>query len=236
MPTSPPPAAPGLRAALSVAGGVAVTAVYLVLCHLAVDSGSAWAPWLMLLPLSATLVGGAAYRFGRWAGVGVALAVVTALALAQPWLNLHGGWLYAAEHASFNLALASLFGLSLSDPRGALITRLAQQVRSGPLPPGVAVYTRRATVGWTLAFVTMAVVSIGLFLWAPLGHWSVFANLLTAPLIGLLFVVEYIVRRVCLRGIDHSRFIDGFRAYRAHRQESQQPAREASAGQAPERP
>lgn len=226
MTTTPAPAAPGLRAALSAAGAVAVTIVYLVLCHHAVDTGSAWAPWLMLLPLSATLVGAAGLRFGRTAGTCVALALVLALALSQPWLRLHGGWLYVAEHVGFNLALAALFGLSLSDPRGALITRLAQQVRGENLPAGVATYTRRATLAWALAFVAIAAVSIGLFLWAPLGHWSVFANLLTAPLVGVLFVVEYLVRRLCLRHIDHSRFVDGFRAFQAHRQAPAQPAAE----------
>lgn len=225
MTTPPAPATPGLRAALPALGGVAVTVAYLALCHHAVSTGSVWAPWLMLLPVSATLVGAAALRFGVWAGAGVALAAVAALALSQPWLRLHGGWLYVAEHVSFNLALASLFGMSLASPRGALITRLAQQVRGDALPAGVAVYTRRATLAWALAFVAIAAVSIGLFLWAPLGHWSVFANLLTAPLIAVLFIVEYIVRRLTLRGIDHSRFIDGFRAFQAHRKE---PAREAS--------
>jgi len=225
MTTTPAPAHPGLRAALPALGGVAVTVAYLALCHHAVDTGSAWAPWLMLLPLSVTLVGAVGLRFGRAAGVVVALVLAAALVLAQPWLRLHGPWLYVAEHVSFNLALASLFGLSLASPRGALITRLAQQVRGEVLPPGVAVYTRRATLAWALAFVAIAAVSIGLFLWAPLGHWSVFANLLTAPLIGTLFVVEYIVRRVTLRGIDHSRFLDGFRAFQAHRQE---PARDGA--------
>lgn len=224
MTSTPAPAPPGLRAALSAAAGVVLTAVYLVLCHRAVDSGSDWAPWLMLLPVSAALVGAAALRFGRWAGAGVALALVAALALAQPWLRLHGGWLYVAEHVSFNLALASLFGLSLSDPRGALITRLAQQVRGEHLPPDVVAYTRRATLAWALAFCAIAAVSIGLFLWAPIGHWSMFANLLTAPLIGLLFVIEYIVRRLTLRHVDHSRLLDGFRAFQAHRAERAQDA------------
>jgi uncharacterized membrane protein len=216
------PASPGLRAALSAAAGVVLTVVYLVLCHRAVDSGSAWAPWLMLLPVSATLVGAAALRFGRWAGVGVALAVIGVMAWSQPWLRLHGGWLYVAEHVGFNLALASLFGLSLSDPRGALITRLAQRVRGKTLPAGVATYTRRATLAWALAFCAIAAVSIGLFLWAPIGHWSLFANLLTAPLIGVLFVAEYIVRRLTLRHIDHSGFLDGYRAFQAHRAEPAQ--------------
>lgn len=40
-----------------------------------------------------------------------------------------------------------------------------------------------------------------------------------------LQLVAYIVRRVTLRGIDHSRFLDGFRAFQAHRQE---PARDGA--------
>jgi len=213
----------GLRAALTAVGGVAATAVYLLLCHLAVQAGSAWAPWLMLLPLSATLVAAAALRGGRLAGALVAALLVAALALGQPWLRLHGAWLYVAEHVGFNLALALLFGASLSDPRGALITRLAQQVRGQPLPASVLVYTRRATLAWMLAFGAIAAVSAGLFLWAPIGRWSMFANLLTAPLIGLLFVAEYLVRRLVLRDIDHSGLLDGVRAFRSRQQPTPPP-------------
>lgn len=218
-PTTAPAEPFDRRAALSVALGLAATVAYLLLCHWAIAAHSAWTPWLMLAPLSASLVGAAAYRWGRGAGLAVAVAVVVVLALLQPWLMAHGAWLYVAEHASFQLALASLFGLSLLDARGPLITRLARSVRGGVLPDGVETYTRRVTQMWALAFVAIAATSVALFLVAPITWWSTFANLLTMPLIASLFVGEYVVRRIVLRHIDHSRLIDGVRAFRAHQEQ-----------------
>ncbi|HEU4458195.1 MAG TPA: acyl carrier protein [Methylibium sp.] len=204
------------RAAATALLGVVATALYLLACHHAIEVGSAWTPWLMLAPGSATLIGAVAYRFGRVAGLLAAALIVAGVAAAHSWLMAHGAVLYVAEHAGFNLALASLFGLSLRDARGPLITRLARHVRGGVLPDGVEHYTRRVTQMWAAAFVAIAATSVLLFVAAPLPWWSAFANLATMPLVALLFVGEYVVRRIVLRGIDHSRLIDGVRAFRAH--------------------
>ena len=42
----------------------------------------------------------------------------------------------------------------------------------------------------------MAVLSLVLMLYAPFEWWSLFVNVLSWPLIGLMFALEWIVRRV----------------------------------------
>ena len=63
------------------------------------------------------------------------------------------------------------------------------------MPPALAHYTRGATVAWTAFFAAMATTSLGLFLLAPIGWWSAFANLLTPGLIGAMFLAEFVVRQ-----------------------------------------
>ncbi|MEZ5706657.1 MAG: hypothetical protein R3E56_16175 [Burkholderiaceae bacterium] len=78
-------------------------------------------------------------------------------------------------------------------------------------------YTRRVTLAWSLFFAAMVVVSVGLFLWAPLPVWSAFATLLGGPLIGAMFVVEVLVRRWVMRGEPSGSLRDTVKAWRAHR-------------------
>jgi uncharacterized membrane protein len=59
-------------------------------------------------------------------------------------------------------------------------------------------YTRRVTAAWALFFVLITAATISLFAFAPLRTWSLFANFCVPPLIGLMFAVEYAVRRRAL--------------------------------------
>jgi len=65
----------------------------------------------------------------------------------------------------------------------------------GPLTPQETLYTRRVTAAWALFFILITAATVGLFLFAPLYLWSLFANFGVLPLIGLMFVGEYAVRR-----------------------------------------
>jgi uncharacterized membrane protein len=56
-------------------------------------------------------------------------------------------------------------------------------------------YTRRVTLAWTLFFVGNLVVTFVLFAFAPLRTWSFFVNFVSLPLVLLMFVVEFAVRR-----------------------------------------
>jgi len=156
------------------------------------------------------------------------LALLIALALGYAvlahWLTTAPGraalgglgpyvpWFYFLQHVAMFLALAAWFGASLRPGREALVTRFALLVEGTLSPAGLA-YTRGATLAWAVFSAAIAAASALLFFLAPLALWSVFANLLTLPLVGAMFVAEFLVRvRVCpelshggvLRGVTRS--------------------------------
>jgi len=84
------------------------------------------------------------------------------------------------------------------------VTAIARFVRgAGPLAPELERYTRRATWAWCLFFVAMAAISAALAAVAPLAAWSIFANVLAAPLVAAMFAAEYAYRRRRLAGHEH---------------------------------
>jgi len=120
-------------------------------------------------------------------------------------------WFYFVEHIAMFLALAGWFGASLRPGREALVTRFARV--EGSLSPAGLAYTRVVTLAWAVFSAAVAAASALLYFLAPLALWSVFANLLTLPLVGAMFVAEFLVRlRVCpelshgglLRGVTRS--------------------------------
>jgi uncharacterized membrane protein len=132
-------------------------------------------------------------RHPLWvAGSGVLLAA--ALAWLWPSLRQNVALLFFVQHFGINLAFASLFGKTLLGPGAALITRLALIVHNGVLSERHRRYTRQITLAWALFFLANATLSALLYALAPLETWSVYANLLTAPLVGVMFAVEHLVR------------------------------------------
>lgn len=155
-------------------------------------------------------------RSGRrwWMLVGT-LASLGGLIWYWPELRRNVALLYFLQHLGTNLALAVLFGRSLFGPGEALVTQFARLAHQGVLSTAQARYTRQVTRAWTLFFVLMALVSTGLFLLAPPILWSVFANLLTMPLLCLMFLGEWLVRNLVLPPADRTGITDSLRAYRA---------------------
>jgi uncharacterized membrane protein len=87
---------------------------------------------------------------------------------------------------------------------------------TGPADPAYMRYTWKVTVVWTMYFVSSAMISIGLFFFGPIAVWSYFANLLTPVIVGLMFVIEYLVRVRVLPDRAHFSISQTIRAYRAH--------------------
>jgi uncharacterized membrane protein len=196
-----------------LAGG-AVLAIYLIACHEATTSQSAWGPWLYAAPLYTMLFSGVATRWGNLAGG----AACGSAAAAMAWgLSRWGGdqsIFYVVQHVGTNLALCWLFGHTLLNGREPLITRFARIVRRGDMPPAVLAYTRGATLAWALFFVAIATVSLLLYAGAPVAVWSTFSNLVCGPLVGVMFVCEYVARRILLRGATHHPFMAAVHAFR----------------------
>jgi uncharacterized membrane protein len=183
---------------------------YLALAHAAAISASpglALAAGALLL-LLVTFAGLLARR--PWA-----FAVLAAGALLLAWLHERalGVLPLYAPPVLLNLFFAWLFGHTLR--RGPpLIERLARamSVHVEPIDPALLAYARRLTLAWTLLFLLLAAVNLGLALLArpdglllaagiepPLtvsqGLWSLFANLLNYVIVGLFFVLEFAWRK-----------------------------------------
>ena len=149
----------------------------------------------------------------RFIMMGVLVLLCVALWAGWSVLEHHFGLVYWLQNVGMQLILLMTFGRTLIAGRQPLCTRLAEAVHA-PLTPQHEIYTRQVTVAWSLFFATMALSSTLLFFLAPLATWSVFANFLTLPLVALMFIAEYLVRRWALPDMQHTHILDAMRAFR----------------------
>jgi uncharacterized membrane protein len=154
-----------------------------------------------------------AYSSGRYLGLLLLCLLLAGLGyFVWPFLVRHFEWLYFIQHAASNLGLAGFFGHTLANGSKPLVSRMAETV-FGTLSPAMTRYTRQVTIAWTLFFAGTVLVSTLLFLFYSIEAWSFFANILSLPLLALMFALEY---RVRLRLVPDERHrpLDSFRAYR----------------------
>lgn len=208
------PARSRLGSILPAAGAVAAIAGYAILAHCVMSQGQPTraAAAVALLPLAGSIVLLAWSTRWRLLAVGGAAAAAAWPLLLWPDSGLDLSAIYLGQYVAVQAALAALFGRTLARGREALVTRLARSVH-GELPPPIVRYTRAVTLGWTLFFVAMAVSAILLYALAPRPAWSWFVNLLTLPCVGVMFAVEYAVRRVRFPWFRHASVLAGALAF-----------------------
>jgi uncharacterized membrane protein len=145
----------------------------------------------------------------------LAALVLSCVALGLGWsaLERHFGLVYWLQNMAMQLILFMTFARTLIAGRQPLCTRFAEAIHA-PLTPQHEIYTRQVTLAWALFFAAMALVSTLLFFLAPLTVWSVFSNFLTLPLVALMFIVEYGVRRFVLPEMQDMHILDAVRAFR----------------------
>jgi uncharacterized membrane protein len=152
----------------------------------------------------------------RWTHFLVALLAAAAAALLLrhfwPSFERHFTWVYLLQEGGFYSLMAASFGQSLLGERVSLCTQLADKVH-GPLTPQEVLYTRRVTAAWALFFVLITALTLSLFAFAPLHIWSLFANFCVLPLIGLMFIAEYAVRRRVLPQVPRRGILAAVRVY-----------------------
>ena len=174
---------------------------YASLCHYSnsAERGAAWGAPLALAPV--LLVGfGAAWRnrrrFGRRPGLTAALAAASLLGIYLSWhlLERNFAWIYLLQECGFYGLLAFGFGRSLRRGSTPLCTMLADQVHV-PLWSNELRYTRAATTAWCIFFATLVALELLLFFTVPLASWSFFSYFCTLPLVLLMFIAEFAVRR-----------------------------------------
>lgn len=207
---------------MRLTGVVVLGVAWAVAAHITSASGepSGWGAALALLPLGVALALGLWRVPRRSLAVLGALAALALLAWLWPLLRTQVALLYFVQQLGIYTMLAVLFGRSLGGPGEALVTQMARRLHGGTLSGRQASYTRGVTVAWMLFFLGMAVVSTILFLLASPATWSFFANLLGAPLIGLMFIGEFLVRCLVLPPGERATLADAVRAWRQHQSDS----------------
>jgi uncharacterized membrane protein len=180
-------------AGLAVAAGAAG---FLAVAYL--SSTGALPPLLAVSVALAPLLAGAvalSWRSRlRWPVTLAALALVGAALLFQARLSQHISALWFVQHAGGNGLLAIYFGRTLRPGEVPLVTRIAGAVLPS-MSTAVVQYSRGVTMAWTVFFIAMMLLSIGLYFGSSTAVWSTFATLVSGPLVVLMFVLEFALRR-----------------------------------------
>jgi uncharacterized membrane protein len=168
-------------------------------------------PWVLYWTLSRGRVGVAALTLIGWVilrTIPVVLAAkaehrraalqLPAIALVFTCLGLfsnNGTWLLilpAAAQATFGLAfLRSLEGTPL-------IEHFARMVKPDLGVPEQA-HCRRWTLVWGIYLIVLAAIGLVLARWATLAVWTIYVGIVNYVLVGALFAVEYVVRKISFR-------------------------------------
>jgi uncharacterized membrane protein len=210
--------APGLRSPkLQLAAVVVFFIAYSVLSHYSnsnpeardLGAGLALGP---MLALGLALI-------WRWSGAPLAVLAAAAVAVLLyrywPLLTQNFSIVYLIQQCGFYAIMAFTFGRSLLQGRVPICTQLADKVH-GPLSELELRYTRHVTTAWVIFFLLNLAATVLLFEFAPLRTWSLFVNFLSAPLILLMFVAEYAVRRRVLPQVQRNGLLATLRVYFAN--------------------
>jgi uncharacterized membrane protein len=186
-----------IREAAERYGWVALLLIgYAVLAHYSNSSSSAKALGALLASAPPLVLGFSLACRSEHRLVALPLvALVAALAFIH-WQTLERNYplMYLIEDVGFYALLSVTFARSLAPGRVPLCTYWADRAQ-GPLPAVVARYTRKTTAAWAIFFGLIAAASLALYAWSPLLIWSGFSNFATLPLVALMFIGEYAVRR-----------------------------------------
>ena len=153
-----------------------------------------------------------------WRGSGALVALLATAAAAYllrtfwPLFAQNFSIVYLVQQAGFYSIMGYTFGRSLRRGRVPLCTQLADRIH-GPLSALELRYTRNVTIAWVIFFLLNLVATFLLYRFAPLRIWSLFVNFCSLPLILLMFVAEYLVRRRVLPQVQRSGLIATLRVY-----------------------
>jgi uncharacterized membrane protein len=155
----------------------------------------------------------------RWSGPLPALlaAAAAAFILRRYWplFTQNFSIVYLIQQCGFYAIMALGFARSMLKGRVPLCTQLADKVH-GPLTALELRYTRSVTAAWVLFFLLNIAVTFLLFEFTPLRIWSLFVNFCALPLVLLMFVAEYAVRRRVLPQVQRNGLLATLRVYFAN--------------------
>lgn len=195
--------------------GAGLVVAYAALAHYTslLENNAHWAVLLAVAPPAVIGFGMLRSAVGGLIPWFYAASATILAAAVWPTLQQNVAAVYFAQHVGMNGALGLFFGQSLLRGREPLCTHFAGLAHTH-ISPRLARYTRQVTVAWTAFFAAVVTTSVLLFWLAPMAVWSAFANLLTWPLVGAMFVVEGLVRRFRLPPEERLGILASFAAYR----------------------
>lgn len=208
----------GLRAvAIAAFSAIYVLGSYWLMTQ---AKGSAWSVVGVLGPMLVLVALGSWRAGNRWLGAVAGLSVVALCWQALAGWHIPASLLYLAQHVGVHFFLALGFGGTLKQGQTPLITVLATRVHGGHITPDMVIYTRKVTVAWTVFFLFMVVVSVGLFALAPFDWWAFFANFLTPAAAALMFVGEFLLRYHWHPEFKRTTLAEAIRSYMQNGEES----------------
>lgn len=149
----------------------------------------------------------------KFAGIALILAFIGLVWKLFPYINQHISVIFWLQDIGLMLLLLITFAHTLLQGQKPLCVHFAEMINGGQLPIAHERYARSVTIAWVIFFAVMMIVSTLLFFLAPLPIWSIFVNFLTLPLVALMFVGEYIIRRHTLTDLPAGSVTDAVRAY-----------------------
>lgn len=204
--------------AIRIARGLGITAVivmYALLVHHVntLDQASVLGATLALAPIFMLVVTYAWKAKSRLVSVCSLLILIVASWLVWPFIKQHTGLIFWMLDLGLMLALAMTFGLTLLPGRKPLCVYFAEIINGGTLPPAHESYARYVTIAWVVFFAIIGITSTVLFFLASLTTWSFFVNFLTLPLVALMFLAEFMLRRRLLTDLPTGHVLDAVHAY-----------------------
>ncbi|MEE9331848.1 MAG: hypothetical protein V3U89_06410 [Methylophilaceae bacterium] len=133
----------------------------------------------------------------RFLMLGLLVLVSPLFWFAWEYFKLHYDWVYWLVHESVQLLLLITFARTLMPGQQPLCTQFAQMAH-GSLSPEHTTYSRQVTIAWVLFFAAILLTSNYLFFFYPIKTWSIFVNFAYLPLVTMMFIVEYMVRKWAL--------------------------------------
>jgi uncharacterized membrane protein len=194
----------------------ALLVTYALLVHHVNASGQAsvLGATLALVPLAILGLALALRRESRTGGILLLLALTAAAWSSWTMIQQHTSLIFWLQDISLILVLFATFGRTLLAGRKPLCVGFAEAMHGGTLPPEHRRYAVKVTIAWVIFFGAMATASTLLFFYAPLATWSFFVNFLTLPLVALMFIAEYLVRRYMLPDAPVAHILAAVKAYR----------------------
>ncbi|HYN55358.1 MAG TPA: hypothetical protein VES38_11720 [Methylotenera sp.] len=169
---------------------------------------------LALIPIFLLVITFALHANSRIKGFGLLAISAVFFWFAWPFVMQHTDYMFWIQDIGLMLILLLTFARTLQKDRKPLCVHFAEIINGDEaLPPAHVDYARQVTIAWVVFFAMIILISTLLFFLAPLTIWSIFVNFLTLPLVALMFIVEFMVRRRVLTDLPNGHMLDAVRAY-----------------------